>query len=132
MEQIATTFVTQYMQAWNGGNAVAMTYFDADYADQVDFYGKLTSRAALMDAKRKYAERWPVRKLTLRQGTLSVACDHPTSICVVSGLADWDYSSPQRGARSTGVQQFTLKVSVQPDDTKIVGEYGSVITRQTS
>ena len=31
------------------------------YADMISFYGTMTSRDKVMDAKRKFAIRWPIR-----------------------------------------------------------------------
>jgi hypothetical protein len=100
------------------------------YAGQVDFYGKPLSRSKLMDEKRRFAERWPQRVYTARPTSISTSCDVDSAICTVTGVVDWDCRSAERLAKSSGVANFTFRLTLTTNRIAIVGESGSVIHRE--
>ena len=66
----ATAFVVELLRRWSTlDNSVLSSLGDA-YADQVSYYGKPTTRQAVVDDKVRFATRWPDRKYQLRPGSL--------------------------------------------------------------
>jgi len=122
-EQASTAFVQRYLQEWSDPTQAALAYMDTIYPDRVEFYGKTLTHAALMNLKRRFAERWPERTLTLRPGSVHAACD-PAHLCTVKAIFDWHYRSRERQAVSSGSARLTLKLQ---DGMTILSENGSVI-----
>lgn len=121
-EQQARRFVLDFHSYWSqaGTNVDGLSAY---YADTVSLYGTMVSRDKLMDAKRKFAIRWPIRRYSVDPSSLFVQCDGNN--CSVAGVVKWDCSSQERGAHSTGSANFALQVV----NGVIVSENGSVLTR---
>jgi hypothetical protein len=98
-----------------------MSFFGSLYASSINYYGKNTSRKAVLAEKQKFVARWPERKYTIRADSVAVQCD--LIICHVSGTVDWDCRSAERHSRSTGVANFVFDIV----GTTIAAESGSVI-----
>jgi uncharacterized caspase-like protein len=125
----AVTFANTYFSQWSRSNEVALPYLEHVYGEQITFYGKQITREALMEVKRKFVERWPVRVYTVRQDSMSSQCNRSSFTCTVTGIVDWDCRSPAREARSSGAANFGLRVLVAAAGRiSIVGESGSVIS----
>ena len=120
--------VASYYTLWSqpGTNVDGMSQY---YADTVSFYGGAISRAKVMDEKRKFSERWPIRKYAVKTSTLFVQC---TDTCAVSGVVEWDVRSIERGAHSVGAANFVLKIAplASAIGGLIVSENGSVLANQ--
>ena len=121
-EQKALTFLSAYHDAWSRGNADALAFMEKAYAESVGFYGKPTQKAAVIDEKRKFATRWPVRAYSVKPGSARVVCG---TTCRVDGVVDW-YAKRDVGDRtSSGTAEFSL-VWDQKTGT-IISESGKVI-----
>ncbi len=59
------------------------------YGDTATFYGSNVSRTKIMEEKRKFSARWPIRHYTIKTNTLSVQC---VDACSVTGW--WNGMSP--------------------------------------
>ncbi|NSZ00935.1 hypothetical protein G6M70_12800 [Agrobacterium tumefaciens] len=104
-EEKALAFVTAYHDAWSRRNAEALTFMEKVYAETVDFYGKATPKAAVLNEKRTFATRWPVRAYSVQAGSTKVIC---AETCKVDGIVDW-YTKRDVGNRiSSGSAEFSL------------------------
>lgn len=122
VEQRAIAFVNDYHDAWSRGNKEALAFMEKAYAGTVEFYGKATSRAAVMDQKLEFASRWPVRAYSVKSGSTKVTCQ---VTCKVEGVVDW-FAKRDVGARvSSGTAEFSV-VWDQSTGT-ILSETGKVI-----
>ena len=90
---------------------VVLGYQELIYADQVNYYGKTTSRAAVLKQKEAYLNRWPVRTYTLR-GNADIRCDQATGTYEFAGVVDWTASSPSisNGAVKSGAAIVRLGI----------------------
>jgi len=93
--------------------------------DHVRYFGRDLDHNVLMDAKRRFAERWPERRFTERPDSLHAACDE-RGVCTVWGLVDWHCSSEQRNATASGTSEFSFQVQ---DGKAMVAEDGFVVSR---
>jgi hypothetical protein len=120
-EQGATRLVQAYFATWSksGTDVEALSHY---YNDMVSFFGGSVSRDRVMDEKRKFAIRWPIRHYTVNPGSLFVQCD--TGGCSVTGVVNWDCTSLERGAHSVGSANYALRIV----GGVIVSESGSVLT----
>lgn len=96
------------------------------YSNTVDFYGKVLTKNQVLDDKKKYAERWPIRVSTARPDSIRSSCSG--DICRVTGVYDWSVSDPQRNKSAKGSATFDFEVRVA-EGYKIVSENGRVLDR---
>jgi hypothetical protein len=123
-EQQARSIMLAYNAYWSqsGTNVEDLVGY---YADMIWFFGTMVSREAVMDAKRKFATRWPVRHYVINPGSLFVQCDGGS--CTVTGVVNWDCTSPERGAHSVGISNFAVRIV----NGLIVSENGLTLTSHT-
>ena len=134
LEAKAAATLAWSLRSWSGPNDQALAWLDRAYAESIDHYGKLTVKAKVMEAKKRFAERWPVRAYVSRAHSSTVECDRDSEQCIVTSIIDWDCRSEARGARATGSANLTLKVQLMRDRgaipvMRITGENSSVISR---
>ena len=119
VEQQAQRLVQAYYAAWSQGGADVQG-LAAYYSTMVSFYGGTIVREKVMDEKRKFSQRWPVRQYVINPASLFVQCNDG---CSVTGVVAWDVNSPERGVHSVGTASFALRIV----DGVIVSENGSVL-----
>jgi hypothetical protein len=128
-EERAKNFVNSYFAVWSsaGTNVEGLEEF---YGPEVNFYGGLTLRSKIMEAKRAFAVRWPDREYAVRADSLRVQCQN--TVCSVDGEVTWNVASQQRGARSSGRASFALRMTLDGTNQggRIFFESGSTISRQ--
>jgi hypothetical protein len=131
LRDVAKRFANVYFSHWSESNADALKYFGRVYAERVNFVDRPILRNTLLTEKRKFAERWPERIYTTRPETIEADCDVKTDTCTVTGQVEWDCRRPEDAARSAGVANFTLQISVSPlGDVRVNGEWSSVVSRR--
>lgn len=130
LEQRAVAFVTNDMVRSEGSAAEYLDYARRSIDDQVDYYGKPTSRADVLKDKERYVARWPVRSYRLRPETVRASCDQPRSICHVDGVLDFNLSNPADGRKSSGASSFGFGIRFDPAGGRIFHESGKVIAAQ--
>jgi hypothetical protein len=124
-EDASVSFIHKYMEQWSAPNPEALAYMNRVFPDQAGYFTQTLTHAALMQAKRRFAERWPVRRFTVRNDDLSVSCDKQ-HLCTVWGLIDWHCSSPERHADAIGTSIFVFQIQ---DGQTVLDENGFVIAR---
>jgi hypothetical protein len=117
----ARRLVLAYYALWSqgGGNVDTLAGY---YAYTVSFYGTQIPREKLMEEKRKFAARWPIRQFTVNADSLFIQCQEDA--CSVTGIVAWDCSSQERGVHSIG----SANLAVRLVNGVIVSENGSVLT----
>jgi hypothetical protein len=135
----AQSFVSEIETRWSATNEVE--WLGPLYADQVNFYGKLISRAEVLDAHRLYAERWPERSYKVQQNSMNAVCGEslpalpqprPQVVqveCIVTGIMDWATRSLARNAIASGLASFTYVLSASGNTFVIKREHSSVLQR---
>ncbi|MGR3717155.1 MAG: hypothetical protein ACU0B1_10450 [Thermohalobaculum sp.] len=124
----AEDFINKYFSTWSGQNE-NVDDIEIFYQDAVEFYGPLTGRKKIMQEKRKFSLRWPVRQYKIEHEKTRVSC---SSRCAVSGVVDWDTFSEARHVRSLGRADFRFEIIAVNSALGwvIVHESGSVISSQ--
>jgi hypothetical protein len=62
------------VNAINRSNADSLAYLESKYTDQVDYLGKLQSKAAVLADKQRFFQKWPERRFSIKADSLKVAC----------------------------------------------------------
>jgi hypothetical protein len=126
--QNMATFVSSYFAAGSTGNIDDMRKY---YANSVMYFGKKMSIDNIIDEKKRFVKRWPIRDYAIRHGSVRVKC---TDICTVVGVVDWNVKSLDRDATTFGSAAFTF--NIVPINSAIGGviifEDSTVTTRNSS
>jgi hypothetical protein len=128
-EQAARQLAVDYLDFWSAPNALTLEIMPDFYGPRVEFHGRAISADALMQEKRRFVRRWPVRSYTARIDTLRASCAPAAQTCTVSGLFDFTAISPERGRRSQGAANLELQVSFAGERPAIVSETSRVVSR---
>lgn len=96
------------------------------YAEQVNYFGKPISRAAVLADAERYAARWPVRTTTLSMYP-QVSCG--ARGCVVTGEASFDARSRPRNVHSSGTFRYRFDLVPAGDGFRITAQSSEVLTR---
>lgn len=99
------------------------------YAQNVNFYGSMTSRDQIVDEKTKYFARWNQRKFYLQPDAMTPTCDGSTSTCRVTGRVTFDLYSTMLGRPSRGVTTFDYTITDVLRAPRISSEAGKVEQR---
>jgi hypothetical protein len=126
LQQRVSIFISGLFESWSSPNAQALQVLNGLYEDAVTYYGKVISREAVLEDKRRFVERWPQRSYIIRPGTLIVQCGAGSLRCTVSGTTDW--SAAKDAKRSTGAAHFYYAVRAAEDGLlKIAAETSKVV-----
>ena len=125
----ATKLSHDYLGMWSSNSSAAMRQVSFIYGSRVRFYGRLLSRSDLHAEKRRFIQRWPIRRYALRPGTVRVTCAAPNARCTVRGVLDWRTESPSRGVQAHGSSRFIQAFDFSRGRPLIVSESGSVLKR---
>jgi serine protease Do len=126
LEQRARDFALSLQALWSRLNDEALPALDGLYENEVMFYGKTTSKEAVVKEKRAFASRFPVREYKTRE-PISVRCSD--DICTVHGFVDFRSVNPAAQIVSKGVATFEYKFLMFGTKIKIKMENGEVLSR---
>lgn len=105
----------------NDDALTALRIADRLYADYVNFFDRMLSHKEVLQDKRKYFDRWPVRSNYLNENSMRVLCENYK--CAVTGEYDWFVSSPRRKKKASGTATFYYVFDMQAGG-KVIAEGG--------
>ena len=126
IEQQAKEFVLFVQARWSKPNAEALAGLDAEYEDEVMYYGKMTKKDAVIKEKQAFVRRFPSREYKPKE-PISVWCRDRA--CTVWGLVDFRAVDPVAQILSTGEASFVYELQMSGATVKISLEMGNVISR---
>lgn len=106
-EDVATNLAQQYLAAWSNPQDPTGAGVRRFYAGAVNFYGSSLGLDALMAQKLKFAQAWPTRSYTPRQGTMTADCTDKFT-CTVRAVVDWRTASGD-GRSATGSSSIAME-----------------------
>jgi len=109
-EEASRALASTYLDAWSSNSETAFRAIQDLTGPRVNYFGRSVDRDGVMAAKRRFAERWPVRSYRHRPGSMKVHCDDGE--CVVRSIVDWEAASPSRKAHARGSFRFQLGIDV--------------------
>lgn len=121
--EVATAFAYTYHNALSAPNGEALAFLEKVYTGDIEFYGRVIPSLIVMQAKRAFSERWPVRDYSIRDGSMNVECADAN--CKVSALVDWFAHSDTRNKTSSGVAK--LELLLETNNLVILQESGTVL-----
>jgi hypothetical protein len=124
LDQLALDYVNEDMRRSQGPASEYLDHARRTLDDQVDYYGKPTSRADVLKDKEKYVARWPVRAYRVQASSIRTTCDVATSRCQIAGLVDYSLSDPAKNRKTQGTSTFEFGVRFGPEGPKLFHEEG--------
>src|SRR5215210_1050770 len=106
MEATAAKLSRSYLGVWSSNSSASIRQVNFIYDTRVRFYGRLLSRSDLHAEKRRFIQRWPIRRYALRPGTVRVTCAGPKARCAFRGVLDWRTESQSRVVQARGSSRF--------------------------
>lgn len=125
-------FASAYLQSWSSGNEQALADIREFFASQVNYLGRSIGKRDLYEAKRHFADQWPIRSYRHRPGSMSARCDEPREQCLVESIVDWEAESPERNAVSRGSFRLELGLDVSGPRPVVKSENRHRIERSQS
>ena len=129
LEKAARQLAVNYLDFWSAPNPLALDTMPAFYGPTVEFHGREIGARALMEKKRRFVRRWPVRAYMPHLDTLWTACDRSEELCTVRTAFDFTAINPERRRRSQGSGSLELQISFAGDRPVIVSEASRVVSR---
>lgn len=126
IELKAARFVVDWINTSSAGSFQAIAS-SAPYAETVDYFGKPMTRAEVMDDKRRYSERWPIRTAQITPSSMQSVCS--ASICTVTGRYRWSVANPTKAKTLTGYAEFRYRLDAQ-GPVIILEEGGRVLSKE--
>lgn len=128
LERLALDFVSE-LQASSSGSGLTKLYdLVSNYAQTVDYYGKLYTSDQIYSDKINFFKRWPIRSYHLDNSRSSVRCDNENR-CFFSGVTLWSASSPERNAKASGEAKLDFELFYSNGYFLIVKEHSVVLRR---
>jgi hypothetical protein len=127
LEKAARQLAVDYLDFWSAPNPLALDTMSAFYGPTVEFHGREIGARALMEKKRRFVRRWPVRAYMPHFDTLWTACDRSEELCTVRTAFDFTAINPERRRRSQGSGSLELQISFAGDRPVIVSEASRVV-----
>lgn len=127
LEMKARSFLFDYMRISGGGSDEVLNFANAAFAEQVEYFGKRTSKDKLIEDKRAYMARWPERTYRLKPETIFTRCETTSLSCEVGGEF---YFRAENGMKtSVGIAVNRLVVTFENGGARVLSENGNVISR---
>ena len=131
LEAQAADFVRRYVSFESAEASKSLELVSGAYAHQVLHFGKLKTRQEVIADYASFVERWPNRRYGFEPGGLTVTCSAQDR-CVADALLNWEASSSDRNAKSTGITALRLVLSREGGNFAIEAVDGKVKSRQLS
>jgi hypothetical protein len=119
----------EYVGATNKSNELALVYLEGKYPNEVNYYGKIISKGAVLSDKRAFFKKWPIRNYSIQPDSVTVACN-TASECKSEGTLDWEASGSI--LNSKGSATFTFLWALENNVWKIKSESSHPIDRRIS
>jgi hypothetical protein len=112
----------EFIDATNLSSDQSLAYLQGKYPDQLNYYGKMLSKALVLNEKRAFFKKWPTRNYSIQPSSAKVSCES-ASECTAEGIVDWEASGSI--LNSQGSAAVTLKWTLEGNIWKITSENSS-------
>jgi hypothetical protein len=130
IEARAIDFVVSLQRLWSLPNSAALAALRPMLAPSIEYFGVPMSREAVMEEKKRFAERWPQRDYFLDPKGVTTECDAAGN-CTVEGVVAWRTHSPARDATASGLARVRYEVSGSSPPL-IISEHSEVTSRDVA
>jgi hypothetical protein len=121
--------VYDFMNATNRPNDTSLDYLQGKYREQVNYFGKMRSKADVLKDKSAFFRKWPIRNYSIQSSSVAVTCEK-SSECKAEGIVDWNVSN--NTLNSVGSASFSMLWALEENNWKISSETSRTIGRKVS
>jgi hypothetical protein len=118
-----------YLTHWSRVEKVTLEEVASFYAPSVLFYGKTLRPRDLVEEKRRFIERWPIRDYAALPDSMSVGCRADAGECRIETMFSYRAANPRTGQRTQGFGSLELVVDFAGGRPLITSESSRVIDR---
>jgi hypothetical protein len=122
----AIDFVYANVAVHANDGAAALQNVLNTYSSRVLYYGKDLSVSEVYNDKKSYFERWNSRSSLIRSDSVTASCEG--TVCIVTGIYQWQVSSTKRSKSASGLASFSYGLAMYPQ-ISVISEDGKVLTK---
>lgn len=116
-----------YFETWADNASVTQAKVAQFYAERVDYYGHVMSRAGVLQAKLAIVRQWPIRRYRVVPGSVVRAC--AARFCTIDVVLNWEVANTAGRSGSVGATTVSLRLVMQDGAYKIAAESGVPLAR---
>ena len=121
--------VFDFTNAANRTDDASLQYLQGKYRDQVNYFGKIVSKAQVLKDKKAFFRKWPTRNYSIQPTSIAVTCLNSFE-CKVEGIVDWNASNST--LTSVGSANVSMLWILEENNWKISSENSQTIRRNVS
>ncbi len=125
----AEEFAADYLRTWSAPNVATPDAMQAFYAPEVLYHRRRMDLRSLLDEKRRFIRRWPIRAYVALPETMRTHCRSSEQTCTVRTAFEFRAASPETGKLSQGSAILLLEISFATGRPLIVVENSEVTSR---
>jgi len=124
----ALDFVARNKRLWSQPNGRALQDIEPAYALSLQFHGAIRTRSEVMEKKRQFAARWPIRSYDLVKNTAAASCE--ADRCRVKVEVEWTAQDPGSEAATSGRSHVEFLLIRSEGGFLILSEHEKVLAGQ--
>ena len=128
VETAALDFVKIAMDLASGTGSNKLSSVVNLYAEYVEYYGNSWSQSQILEDKKSFFKRWPIRNYKMDLARSKAVCTQ-NNYCLVTGLIVWAATSPERNKNASGEARFEYSLTYLNDEFRITKESSRVVKR---
>jgi hypothetical protein len=125
--QAARRLAIRYLARWSDLNPVTWKQVREFYAPTVRFHGRFVHLHSLLEEKRRFAQRWPIRDYSPVLKTMSVGCRADAEECRVETYFTYRAQHPRAGRSAKGLGSLELLIDFASGRPLIISESSRVL-----
>jgi hypothetical protein len=118
-----------YLEHWSRVDEMSVEEVISFYAPSVRFYGKNFRPEDVLEEKRRFIERWPIRDYAALPENMSVGCRADAGECRIETMFSYEAANPRTGRKSQGLGSLKLVVDFASGRPLITSESSRVLDR---
>ena len=125
--QEARRLAMRYLDHWSRREEVTSKHVQEFYAPTVRFHGRVVAPKDLLDEKRRFARRWPLRDYSPLAKTMSIGCRADAGECRVETSFSYRARNPVTGQSAKGYGLLQLVIDFASGRPLIISESSRVL-----
>ncbi len=118
-----------YLEHWSRVDEATLEEVTSFYAPSVRFYGKNLRPRDVLEEKRRFVERWPIRDYSALPENISIGCRADAGECRIEAMFSFRAANPRTGRKAQGLGSLELVVDFASGRPLISSESSRVLGR---